>query len=240
MLGCAVNGPGESGDADFGIAGGRDVGFIYAHGKVLRKVDSEVLVDELFHEIDRWIAEGMRRPERAQDGQAGGARDGRGLGDPARIAWPGSDADRPRLSALPADAPGRAGRRRGDQPPAARPRPASSASSAAGLWTFTPLGWRVHRKVEQIIREEMDAIGAQEWLAPVLTPVELWQATGRDRIPEIFKLSDRAGRRFVLPMTHEETFTFHARELQQLPLDCRRPGTTSRPRSATSRVRAAG
>jgi (E)-4-hydroxy-3-methylbut-2-enyl-diphosphate synthase len=64
VLGCAVNGPGESGDADFGIAGGRDVGFIYAHGKVLRKVDSEVLVDELFNEIDAWIAAGMARPER--------------------------------------------------------------------------------------------------------------------------------------------------------------------------------
>jgi len=64
VLGCAVNGPGESGDADFGIAGGRDVGFIYAHGKVLRKVDSAVLVGELFNEIDRWIAAGMQRPER--------------------------------------------------------------------------------------------------------------------------------------------------------------------------------
>ena len=64
MLGCAVNGPGESGDADFGIAGGRDVGFIYAHGRVLRKVESEVLVDELFNEIDRWIETGMPRPER--------------------------------------------------------------------------------------------------------------------------------------------------------------------------------
>ena len=64
VLGCAVNGPGESGDADFGIAGGRDVGFIYAHGKLLRKVDSPILVDELFNEIDRWIAEGMVRPER--------------------------------------------------------------------------------------------------------------------------------------------------------------------------------
>jgi (E)-4-hydroxy-3-methylbut-2-enyl-diphosphate synthase len=64
VLGCAVNGPGESGDADFGIAGGRDVGFIYAHGKVLRKVESEILVDELFNEIDRWIADGMQRPER--------------------------------------------------------------------------------------------------------------------------------------------------------------------------------
>ena len=91
---------------------------------------------------------------------------------------------------------------------------------SAGLWTFLPLGWRVHRKVEQIIREEMDAIGAQEMLAPVLTPAELWEATGRDKIPEIFKLQDRAGREFVLPLTHEETFTFHARELQsykQLP-----------------------
>jgi prolyl-tRNA synthetase len=84
----------------------------------------------------------------------------------------------------------------------------------AGLWTFMPLGWRVHRKIEQIIREEMDAIGAQEMLAPVLTPVELWEATGRDKINEIFRVTDRAGRRFVLPLTHEETFTFHAREIQ--------------------------
>ncbi|HZR92334.1 MAG TPA: flavodoxin-dependent (E)-4-hydroxy-3-methylbut-2-enyl-diphosphate synthase [Gaiellaceae bacterium] len=64
VLGCAVNGPGEAGDADFGIAGGRDVGFIYAHGRVLKKVASDVLVDELFREIDRWIADGMHRPKR--------------------------------------------------------------------------------------------------------------------------------------------------------------------------------
>ena len=64
VLGCAVNGPGEAGDADFGIAGGRDVGFVYAHGRVLKKVSSDILVDELFHEIDRWIADGMRRPKR--------------------------------------------------------------------------------------------------------------------------------------------------------------------------------
>jgi (E)-4-hydroxy-3-methylbut-2-enyl-diphosphate synthase len=64
VLGCAVNGPGEAGDADFGIAGGREVGFVYAHGRVLKKVSSEILVDELFHEIDRWIAEGMYRPKR--------------------------------------------------------------------------------------------------------------------------------------------------------------------------------
>jgi prolyl-tRNA synthetase len=85
---------------------------------------------------------------------------------------------------------------------------------SAGVWTFLPLGWRVHRKIEQIIREEMDAIGGQEFLAPVLTPVELWEATGRAKIPELFHLTDRTGRRFILPMTHEETFTFHAREIQ--------------------------
>ena len=64
VMGCAVNGPGEAGDADFGIAGGRDTGFIYAHGRVLKKVSSDILVDELFHEIDNWIAEGMQRPKR--------------------------------------------------------------------------------------------------------------------------------------------------------------------------------
>jgi (E)-4-hydroxy-3-methylbut-2-enyl-diphosphate synthase len=64
VMGCAVNGPGEAGDADFGIAGGRDVGFIYAHGRVLKKVSSDILVDELFHEIDTWITDGMHRPKR--------------------------------------------------------------------------------------------------------------------------------------------------------------------------------
>jgi prolyl-tRNA synthetase len=89
-----------------------------------------------------------------------------------------------------------------------------------GVWTFLPLGWRVHRKIEQIIREEQDAIGGQEMLMPVLTPFELWQKTGRDFIQEIFRLKDRKGGDYVLPMTHEETVTFHARELQsykQLP-----------------------
>jgi (E)-4-hydroxy-3-methylbut-2-enyl-diphosphate synthase len=64
VLGCAVNGPGEAGDADFGIAGGRDTGFVYAHGRVLKKVSSDILIDELFHEIDKWIADGMQRPAR--------------------------------------------------------------------------------------------------------------------------------------------------------------------------------
>src|SRR4051794_40694129 len=80
-----------------------------------------------------------------------------------------------------------------------------------------PLGWRVHRKVEQIVREEMDAIGGQEMLMPVLTPAELWETTGRIGIPEIFHVEDTP---YILPVTHEETVTFHAREIQsykQLP-----------------------
>ena len=91
---------------------------------------------------------------------------------------------------------------------------------AAGIWTYLPLGWRVHRKIEQIVREEQDAIGAQEMLMPVLTPLELWQQTKRDFIQELFRLRDRKDVEFVLPLTHEETVTFHAREIQsyrQLP-----------------------
>jgi prolyl-tRNA synthetase len=90
----------------------------------------------------------------------------------------------------------------------------------AGLWTFMPLGWRVHQKVVQIVREEINAIGGQEMLCPVLTPAELWQTSGRIVIPQVFRLQDRSGRPFVLGFTHEETMTFHARELQsykQLP-----------------------
>ena len=91
---------------------------------------------------------------------------------------------------------------------------------SAGIWTFLPLGWRVHEKVVQIVRKEMDAIGGQEMLMPVLTPAELWQKTGRYAIPELFKFEDRTGRPLVLPLTHEETVTFHAREIssyRQLP-----------------------
>jgi prolyl-tRNA synthetase len=84
----------------------------------------------------------------------------------------------------------------------------------AGLWTYLPAGWRIHEKVVQVIREEMDAIGGQEMSMPVLTPAELWEASGRIRIPELFHVEDRAGRRFILPLTHEETITFHARELR--------------------------
>jgi prolyl-tRNA synthetase len=90
----------------------------------------------------------------------------------------------------------------------------------AGVWTYLPLGWRVHEKVVQIIREEMDGIGCQEMLMPVLTPAELWEQSGRDFIPEIFRLKDRNGRDYVLPLTHEETVTWVAKEIQsyrQLP-----------------------
>jgi prolyl-tRNA synthetase len=115
---------------------------------------------------------------------------------------------------------------------------------SAGVWTFLPLGWRVHQKVAQIIREEMNAIGGQEMLAPVLTPAELWEASGRIVYPEVFKLRDRNDRLFVLPMTHEETFTFHAREIQsyrQLPQVWYHFGTKERdeprPRGGLIRVR---
>src|SRR5919204_5483850 len=84
----------------------------------------------------------------------------------------------------------------------------------AGLYAFLPAGWRMHQKIVQIIREEMDAIGGQEMLMPLLTPAELWQRSGRYAIPEVFKLHDRTGREYVLPMTHEETVTFHAREIK--------------------------
>ena len=85
---------------------------------------------------------------------------------------------------------------------------------SAGVWTFLPLGWRVHQKVVQIIREEQDAIGGQEMLMPVLTPVSCGRRPSRISIPEVFHLEDRTGRRFILPITHEETVTFHAREIQ--------------------------
>src|SRR3954447_11826105 len=77
----------------------------------------------------------------------------------------------------------------------------------SGLWTFLPAGWRVHQKIVQIIREEMNAIGAQELLMPVLQPADLWQRSGRYVIPELFKLQDRRGADMVLAMTHEEAIT---------------------------------
>jgi prolyl-tRNA synthetase len=92
----------------------------------------------------------------------------------------------------------------------------------AGLWSYLPAGLRVMRKVEAIIREEMEAIGCQEMLMPVMQPAELWKETGRYGIDELFKLEDRKGSPLVLAMTHEEAVTFHvAREVRSyrdLPL----------------------
>jgi prolyl-tRNA synthetase len=92
----------------------------------------------------------------------------------------------------------------------------------AGLWTYLPAGWRVVRKVEAILREEMEGIGCQEMLMPVLQPAEPWKKTGRYAIDELFKLEDRKGAEMVLAMTHEECVTSHiAREVRSyrdLPL----------------------
>src|SRR3954451_20107851 len=91
-----------------------------------------------------------------------------------------------------------------------------------GIWTYLPAGWRAHRKAEQIIREELDAVGAQEMLMPVLQPAELWRASGRYGIEELFKLKDRREADLVLAMTSEEVVTTHvAREVRsyrELPM----------------------
>jgi prolyl-tRNA synthetase len=92
----------------------------------------------------------------------------------------------------------------------------------AGMWTWLPAGWRVHENVSQIVREELDAIGCQEMLMPVLNPAELWQRSGRYVIEELFKLKDRRGAELVLAMTHEEVVTTHVasvvRSYRDLPL----------------------
>jgi prolyl-tRNA synthetase len=92
----------------------------------------------------------------------------------------------------------------------------------AGLWSYLPAGWRVERKVEQIIREEMERIGCQEMLMPLLMPAEPWEKTGRYAIEELFKLEDRKGSPLVLAMTHEEAVTTHVagdvRSYRDLPL----------------------
>jgi prolyl-tRNA synthetase len=79
----------------------------------------------------------------------------------------------------------------------------------SGLWSWLPAGWRIHQRIVQIVREEMDAIGGQEMLMPVLHPAEPWRRTGRYGIEELFKLKDRRGADMVLAMTHEEIVTGH-------------------------------
>ena len=92
----------------------------------------------------------------------------------------------------------------------------------AGMWTWLPAGWRVHQNVVQIVRGELDAIGAQEMLMPVLQPADVWRRTGRYDTDVLFKLTDRKDADLVLAMTHEEAATFHAaqfiRSWRDLPL----------------------
>jgi prolyl-tRNA synthetase len=92
----------------------------------------------------------------------------------------------------------------------------------SGLWSWLPAGWRVHQRIVQIVREEMNAIGGQEMLMPVMHPAEPWRRTGRYEIEELFKLKDRRGADMVLAMTHEEIVTGHVaaaiQSYRQLPL----------------------
>jgi prolyl-tRNA synthetase len=92
----------------------------------------------------------------------------------------------------------------------------------SGLWSWLPAGWRVHQRVVQIVREEMNAIGGQEMLMPVLHPADPWRRSGRYAIEELFKLKDRRGADMVLAMTHEEIVTLHVasavRSYRDLPL----------------------
>jgi len=96
--------------------------------------------------------------------------------------------------------------------------------NAAGIYSFLPLGWRALHKIERIIREEMDAIGSQEMLMPVVQPAELWYESGRWDVygPELARLKDRHGRDFCLGPTHEEIVTSlvrsEVRSYRELPL----------------------
>ena len=92
----------------------------------------------------------------------------------------------------------------------------------SGLWSWLPAGWRVHENVAQIVREEIDRIGGQEMLMPLITPAEHWRRSGRYDIEEVFKLKDRRGADLILALSHEETATFHVaqvvRSYRQLPM----------------------
>src|SRR5436190_9647829 len=91
-------------------------------------------------------------------------------------------------------------------------RAALARPLAAGFYTWLPLGFRVAKKVEQIIREEQDRIGAQEMQMPVLTPAEVWKMTDRwDMLePITFRTTDHNGREFMISYTHEEFVHLHA------------------------------
>jgi prolyl-tRNA synthetase len=115
----------------------------------------------------------------------------------------------------------------------------------AGLWTWMPAGWRVHEKIVEIVREEINRAGGQEMLMPVLNPAELWKRSGRYEIDELFKLSDRKGAEMVLALTHEEVVTFHVagivRSYRDLPFSLYHFQTKgrdeARPRAGVLRTR---
>src|ERR1019366_1029783 len=83
----------------------------------------------------------------------------------------------------------------------------------SGLWSWLPAGWRVHQRISAIVREEIDAIGGQEMLMPVIQPAEMWKRSGRYEIEELFKLEDRRGAELVLALTHEEVVTSHVAQV---------------------------
>jgi len=95
---------------------------------------------------------------------------------------------------------------------------------AAGVYSYLPLAWRALRKIENIIRDEMDKAGGQELSMPVLQPLELWQETGRDQAfgKGLFVLSDRRDRKLALGPTHEEVITrlvsYNVQSYRDLPL----------------------
>lgn len=96
--------------------------------------------------------------------------------------------------------------------------------SGGGLYSFLPLGRRVELKIEAIIREEMNNIGAQEIMMPIVQPAEIWHESGRWNAygPEMFKLEDRHGSQFCLGPTHEELITTlvrnELRSYKQMPV----------------------
>jgi prolyl-tRNA synthetase len=110
---------------------------------------------------------------------------------------------------------------------------------AAGIYVYLPAGWRVMQKIAAIIRDEMDGIGCQEMLMPVINPAEIWQQSGRwDTVGgELFRFKDRKGADMALAMTHEEVVSWLA--AREVHSSCRSSGTTSRPRNVTRRGRRA-
>ena len=207
VMGCAVNGPGEAGDADFGIAGGRDVGFVYAHGRVLKKVSSDILDRRALLRDRPLDRAGDARPETPEDGEARRARDGRGFADPARlVSAPTRGQPAPHSSSC--------------RRCATTPRDAEAVSHrllvrggfirqvSAGLWTFLPLGLA---RPPQGRADHPRGDGRDRRPGDADAGADAGRALGGDRPRPRSRRSSTSrtasGRRFILPLTHEETFT---------------------------------